>query len=107
TALVLVIANAFDLGAIASVGSAVSLTAFLLVGLAGWRRRRDTGSNPVLIIASLTSIAAVLGFFFVDTLRNDPPTFWAILCIGLLAVVLDAVFRKPVNQLPLAKETST
>src|SRR5262245_65541733 len=55
TALVLVIANAFDLGAIASVGSAVSLTAFLLVGLAGWRRRRDTGSNPVLIIASLTS----------------------------------------------------
>jgi amino acid transporter len=105
TGLVLVIANVFDLGSIASVGSAVSLIAFLLVGAAGWRRRRDTGSSPVLIILSLTSIAVVLGFFFVDTLRNDPATFGAILGIGALSVVLDALLRRPPGDAALVKET--
>ena len=105
TGLVLVVANVFDLGSIASVGSAVSLIAFLLVGAAGWRRRRDTQSSPVLIISSLASIAVVLGFFFVDTLRDDPGTFGAILGIGALAVVLDALLRRPPGAAALVKET--
>jgi len=36
----------------------------------------------------------VLGFFAVDTARNAPETFGAIIGIALLAVVLDAVFRR-------------
>ena len=35
----------------------------------------------------------VLGFFAVDTLENAPETFVAMVGIGLLAIVLDAVFR--------------
>jgi len=32
---------------------AVSLMVFLLVGVAGWRRRADTNSNPVIVVLSL------------------------------------------------------
>jgi amino acid transporter len=46
TALVLVVANLVNLSAIASVGSAVALIVFVLVGAAGYGRRAHTGSKP-------------------------------------------------------------
>jgi amino acid transporter len=94
SALVLVIANLVDLSAIASVGSAVSLMVFLFVGLAGWRRRADTNSNSVIVLAAIAMTAIVLGFFAVDTLQNAPETFSAIILLGLLAVGLDAAVRR-------------
>jgi amino acid transporter len=93
-AFVLVVANLVDLSAIASVGSAVALMVFFLVGLAGWRRRADTGSSPALILLAVALVAIVLGFFAVDTYQNAPATFGAILGLGVLAVILDAVFRR-------------
>jgi amino acid transporter len=93
TALVLIVANLVDLSAIASVGSAVSLMVFLLVGLAGWRRRADTDSNPVIVLLAIGVIAIVLGFFAVDTVQTAPETFIAIIALGVLAIVLDAVVR--------------
>ncbi len=93
-ALVLVVANLVDLSAIASVGSAVALVIFLLVGAAGWRRRADTGSNPVIVLAAMAVTATVLVFFAIDTLDTAPETFVAIIGIGLLSVVLDAVVRR-------------
>lgn len=95
TGLVLIVANLGTLGAIASVGSAVSMVVFLLVGLAGWRRRHDTGSNPAIVLASMAVILVVLGFFLVDTIRNAPETFVAMLGVGAVAVVLDQLFRRP------------
>jgi amino acid transporter len=94
TGVVLIVANAVDLSAIASVGSAVSLMVFLLVALAGWRRRVDTNSNSILVAAAIAVTAIVLGFFAVDTAQNAPDTFLAIILLALLAVVLDAVFRQ-------------
>jgi amino acid transporter len=94
SALVLIIANLVDLSAIASVGSAVSLTVFLLVGLAGWRRRADTNSSPSIIALAIVVIAIVLGFFAVDTFQNAPETFVAIILLGILAIVLDALVRR-------------
>lgn len=93
-ALVLVVANLVDLSAIASVGSAVALMIFLLVGSAGWRRRADTGSNSVIVLAAIAVTAVILDFFAVDTLRNAPQTFIAIVAIGVLAVVLDFWTRR-------------
>jgi amino acid transporter len=93
-ALVLVVANLVDLSAIASVGSAVALMIFVLVGVAGWRRRRDTGSNAVIVGLAIVVTATVLGFFAVDTLRNAPQTFTAIIAITVLAVVLDGGTRR-------------
>jgi amino acid transporter len=90
----LLIANLAELGAIASVGSAVSLAVFLLIGVAGWRRRRETGSNPVIVLTAIAVIAVVLGFFLVDTIRNSPETFGAMIGVGIVAIVLDQLFRR-------------
>jgi amino acid transporter len=94
SAIVLVVSNLVDLSAIASVGSACSLLIFLLVGIAGYRRRADTGSQGVIVLAAIAVTAIVLIFFAVDTVRNAPETFVAIVAIALLAVVLDVVWKR-------------
>jgi amino acid transporter len=94
TGLVLLVANLVNLSAIASVGSAVSLIVFVLVGAAGYRRRADTGSNTAVVVLAIAVTAIVLAFFAVDIVRNDPGTFIAIVGIAVASVVLDAVFRR-------------
>jgi amino acid transporter len=89
----LVLANFVDLSAIASVGSACSLVVFLLVGLAGYRRRAETGASAAVVLLGMTATAVVLGFFAVDTLRNAPETFGAIVGMTVLAVALDAAWK--------------
>ena len=93
-AAVLIVSNLVDLSAIASVGSAISLVIFMLVGVAGYRRRTETGSLAVIVLAAIAATAIVLVFFAVDTLRSSPETFSAILVITALAVVLDFVWKR-------------
>jgi amino acid transporter len=92
---VLVVSNVVDLSAIASVGSAVALCVFLLVAIAGYRRRADIGANAAVVLAAIAVTAAVLAFFAVDTARNEPATFVAILAIAALAVVLNLLWAHP------------
>jgi amino acid transporter len=92
--LALVLANFVDLSAIASVGSACSLVVFLLVGIAGYRLRSQTGASSAIVLLGITATAVVLGFFAVDTLRNAPETFGAIVAMTLLAVCLDFVWKR-------------
>ena len=94
TGLILIFVNLFDLSSIASVGSAVSLAVFVLVGLAGYRLRREIHANSGLLAAAVAASALVLLFFAIDTLRNDPGTFVAIVVMFGLAVVLDAVWKR-------------
>jgi amino acid transporter len=91
--LALVLANLVDLSAIASVGSACSLVVFLLVGLAGLRLRSETGASTAVVLVGMAATAIVLGFFAVDTLRNAPETFGAIVAMTVLAVVADVVWK--------------
>jgi amino acid transporter len=100
-AIVLVLANLVDLSAIASVGSACSLMIFLLVGVAAYRRRADTGANVVIVLVAIAATAVVLVFFAVDTVRNSPETFGAIVGIAVLAVVLDLVWKRARGPLPV------
>jgi amino acid transporter len=93
TALVLVVANLVDLSSIASVGSAVALMIFVLVGVAGYRRRADTGSNTLIVLASIAVTSIVLLFFAVDTIQNDIGSFIAVIAITVVAVLLDAWTR--------------
>ena len=93
--LVLVVANLVDLSAIASVGSAIALMIFLLVGARGLPApRRDRGQRRRSSSRRSPSTAVVLAFFAVDTLRNAPETFVAIIGIARLAVVLDLVWKR-------------
>ncbi len=80
-AIVLVVSNLVDLSAIASVGSACSLVIFLLVGMAGYRLRSSTGARCPIVLLGITATVIVLAFFAVDTLRNAPDTFVAIVAI--------------------------
>ena len=93
-ALAVLLSNFVDLSAIASVGSACSLVVFLLVGVAGYRLRSETGASIAIVLLGLAATAIVLGFFAVDTLRNDPETFGAIVAMTLLAVVVDVVWKR-------------
>src|SRR6516164_2483565 len=61
--LTLVLANLVDLSAIASVGSACSLVVFLLVGLAGYRRRSETGASAALVLLGMAATVIVLASF--------------------------------------------
>ena len=100
SALVLAVANLVDLSAIASVGSACSLAIFLFVGIAGYRRRAETNSRGEIVLAAIAVTAIVLVFFAVDTLRNAPETFAAIVAILLLAIALDFIWKR--SALPTA-----
>ena len=46
------------------------------------------------MLAAIAVTAIVLVFFAVDTLRNEPETFVAIVAIALLAVVLDLLWKR-------------
>jgi amino acid transporter len=102
--LVLLVANFVDLSAIASVGSACSLLVFLLVGIAGYRLRGETGASGAVVLVGLAATLIVLGFFAVDTLRNAPETFTAIVAITALAVALDVVWKRARGSAPPAPE---
>jgi amino acid transporter len=93
-AIVLVVSNLVDLSAIASVGSACSLLIFLLVGISAYKLRAEIGANVAIVLLALAATALVLVFFAVDTLRNAPETFVAIVAIAGLAVVLDLVWKR-------------
>jgi amino acid transporter len=106
-AIVLVVANLVDLSAIASVGSACSLVIFLLVGVAAYRRRADIGAAAPIVLAAIGVTAVVLVFFAVDTLRNAPETFAAIVAISALAVVLDLIWKRVRGQDPAATSSGS
>ena len=106
---VLLVANFVDLSAIASVGSACALVVFLLVGVAGFRRRAETGANGVVVLAGVAATAVVLAFFAVDTWQNAPETFGAMIGILLLAVLADVLWKRfrPSSATPVAMSQST
>jgi hypothetical protein len=89
---VLVLATFFDLTAIASIGSAVALTIFLLVSVAGLRLRGETNSQAWIIMLGVIVTSVVLVLFTVDTLQNEPTTFFAMLALLVLALVLDVAW---------------
>jgi amino acid transporter len=98
--IVLVVSNVVDLSAIASVGSACSLMVFLLICLTALRLRSEIGASAAVVVTAMAATAIVLVFFAIDTLRNAPETFAAIIVIALLAVALDAVWKRARGDLP-------
>jgi amino acid transporter len=100
--IVLVVSNTVDLSAIASVGSACSLMIFLLIGLAALRLRAEIGASTPIVLVALAATGVVLAFFGIDTLRNAPETFAAIVAIAALSVVLDLVWKRARGPMPPA-----
>jgi amino acid transporter len=104
--IVLVVSNTVDLSAIASVGSACSLMIFVLVGVAGYRLRSTTGASAAIILVGIAATLVVLAFFVVDTFRNAPQTFTAIVVIAALAVGLDVDWKRARGPLTPTEESA-
>jgi hypothetical protein len=103
---VLLLAALVDLTAIASLGSAVALAIFLVVSVAAFKLRRETGSRTSVLVAAIVLTVVVLLVFPVQTLRNEPETFTAIIGILGLAVGLDLIWtRMRTRRWPAAPES--
>ena len=92
--LVLVVGNLVDLSAIASVGSAIALAVFLLVALAGFKLRGQTGAITPIALAAVGATAVVLVVFGIDTASNEPETFIAIIVIAIGSVLFDFLWKR-------------
>ena len=75
-ALVLVFASAFDLTAIASLGSAVALAVFLMVTVSHYRRKEDTGAKGwILILAGLATLVTLVLLRFIPWTKSLRPSW--------------------------------
>ena len=94
TIFVSVLTLLFDLSAIASIGSAVALVIFMMVGIAHLRLIKETGANVVIIYASIISVIVTLVVFSIDTLSQEPATALAIVVFLALSVIVDLLWRR-------------
>ena len=94
TVATLLFVNVFDLGALASIGSAVSLAVFVLVGVAAIRLRETIGAHLSILLAGVLFSVVVLIVFAVDTYSNDRKAFWTMIILPVLALGLDAAWKR-------------
>ena len=90
----LLFVNVFDLGALATIGSAVSLAVFVLVGVAAIRLRETIGAHLSIVLAGVLFSVVVLIVFAVDTYSNDREAFWTMIILPVLALGLDAAWKR-------------
>jgi amino acid transporter len=91
--LIILLAVLFDVSAIASIGSAVALTIFVLVTIAHLRMAHETkASKPVLYMALFATSLAILLFAWY-TLITAPQTFVILVATIILAWVVEAIWR--------------
>ena len=91
--LIILMANLFDVTAIASIGSAVALVIYVLITIAHLRMVEETNaSRPILYIALVaTSLAIILFAWY--TLQTSPQTFIILVVTIILAWVIEAIWR--------------
>ena len=94
TVATLLFVNVFDLGALATIGSAVSLAVFVLVGVAAIRLRETIGAHLSILLAGVLFSVVVLIVFAVDTYSNDRKAFWTMIILPVLALGLDAAWKR-------------
>ena len=93
TIVVIVLTLMFDLSAIASIGSAVALLIFMMVGIAHLRLIDETGAKRWLIYLSIVTVVITLLVFTFVTLVDEPATAIAMVAFIVIAVVIDRVWR--------------
>jgi len=85
---------AFDLSAIASIGSAVALMIFALVTIGHLRVRAQTGANLAVLIAALATTGITLLTFIFTTLVQEPASMVTLGAILLASLALDVVWQR-------------
>ncbi|WP_456846224.1 APC family permease [Cellulomonas sp. P5_C6] len=87
--LMALLVTGLSVGALASVGSAVSLAVFVLVAVAAFRLRTELGASPALTAVAVAVSGVVLVWFVVDLWVSQRRSFWIMLVLIALAVVVD------------------
>lgn len=89
-----------SLGALASVGSAVSLSVFVLVAVAAFRLRTELKASLVPLLLAIGVSGIVLLGFAIDLWTNDRYTFWVMIALILAALVVDEVWSRRAKASP-------
>jgi amino acid transporter len=97
----LILALAFNLDAIASIGSAVALLIFTFITLAHLRIRSETGARLPILVLAIVAAGAVLITFVFTTLIHEPASIVTLLAIIVLSVGLDYGWKRSSPHRPL------
>jgi amino acid transporter len=113
TVVVIVLTMIFDLSAIASIGSAVALIIFMMVGIAHLRLIGDTGAKRWIVYLSIVTVVVTLLVFTFVTLVDEPATAIAMVVFIVAAIVIDRIWRsigflnRPLAVKPVSPDTPT
>jgi amino acid transporter len=84
---------AFDLSAIASLGSAVALLIFTLITVAHLRIRQETGARVSILLLALLTSGTTLVVFTSTTLADEPATLAALGGVIVVSVISDLIWK--------------
>jgi amino acid transporter len=93
-AAVIIVVVAFDLSAVASIGSAVALMIFGLVTIGHLRIVDRTGARRSVLLVALAAVAVTLLTFTITTLSQEPASIAMLVGILILSIVLDLAWSR-------------
>jgi amino acid transporter len=88
-AAIIIVVVAFDLTAVASIGSAVALVIFAVVTLGHLRILDVTGARRSIVLLALAAVTITLATFVVTTLIHEPASMITLVAILVLSILLD------------------
>jgi amino acid transporter len=100
----IILTAGFSLTEIASIGSAAALLVFMLVTVAHFRVRSDTGAKVWILALAIATAGIAFVTFVVTTLVTEPATMVTLVVILLLSVVLDFGWKR--SPAPAAKRAA-
>ena len=93
-ALMVLMVTGLSVGALPTEASAVSLAVFVLVAIGAFRLRRELGASPALTATAVAVSGVVLVWFVVDLYVSQRRSFWIMIALVVLAVVVDAAWSR-------------
>jgi amino acid transporter len=90
----IVLTAGFGLTAIASIGSAAALLIFMLITVAHFRVRSETGARVWILVLALATTGITFLTFVVTTLTTEPASIVALVVILLLSVLIDFGWKR-------------
>jgi L-asparagine transporter-like permease len=90
----IVLTAGFGLTAIASIGSAAALLIFMLITVAHFRVRSETGARVWILVPALATTGITFLTFVVTTLTTEPASIVALVAILLLSVLVDFGWKR-------------
>lgn len=91
---IVLVVVAFDLSAVASIGSAVALVIFGIVTLGHLRILDVTGARRSIVLLALAAVTITLVTFIVTTLIHEPASMVTLIAILGLSILLDVAWSR-------------